>query len=334
MTSPFHVIKADTIFGFLDSGTESGQLYNPRLIANEADNTMLRAIREELRRSERFDFSIAFIGSGALGLLKQALHDFKGRGRIITGSYLDFNSPDVFRELLGLKDIEVLVYPEGQDGFHSKGYVFTQKEGITAIVGSSNLTRNALLLNQEWNLRFSALPDGDVTGQIDLSVAWLPMDGFHLADVELERLGLRGRKGVIQTFDGYGYVNTLRRIREGRDPVVYAPAFERDLEQPIAGALPILKGADLVITEGNYLLDRSDPWNQVGGIVDEIWFVDAGDETRHDRLMKRHVRFGKTPRQASDWIRDVDAPNGVRIRSEIARANRVIDSEGEFAERT
>ncbi len=166
MTSPFHVIKADTIFGFLDSGTESGQLYNPRLIANEADNTMLRAIREELRRSERFDFSIAFIGSGALGLLKQALHDFKGRGRIITGSYLDFNSPDVFRELLGLKDIEVLVYPEGQDGFHSKGYVFTQKEGITAIVGSSNLTRNALLLNQEWNLRFSALPDGDVTGQI------------------------------------------------------------------------------------------------------------------------------------------------------------------------
>lgn len=168
----------------------------------------------------------------------------------------------------------------------------------------------------------------------DLSVAWLPMDGFHLADVELERLGLRGRKGVIQTFDGYGYVNTLRRIREGRDPVVYAPAFERDLEQPIAGALPILKGADLVITEGNYLLDRSDPWNQVGGIVDEIWFVDAGDETRHDRLMKRHVRFGKTPRQASDWIRDVDAPNGVRIRSEIARANRVIDSEGEFAERT
>ncbi len=137
MTSHLHVITADTVFGFLDSSTESEQLFSPRLIANEADNTMLRAIRDELRRSERFDFSIAFIGSGALGLLKQALYDFKGHGRIITGSYLDFNSPDVFRELLGLENVEVFVYPEGREGFHSKGYVFTQREGITAIVGSS-----------------------------------------------------------------------------------------------------------------------------------------------------------------------------------------------------
>ncbi|MFT3943485.1 MAG: DEAD/DEAH box helicase [Ancrocorticia sp.] len=145
---------------------ESEQLFHPRLIINEADNTMLRAIRDELRRSEHFDFSVAFVGTGALGLLKQALYDFKGTGRIITGSYLDFNSPDVFRELLGLENIEVLVHPEDEGGFHAKGYVFRQSESTTAIIGSSNLTRNALLLNKEWNLRFSALPGGDVTRQL------------------------------------------------------------------------------------------------------------------------------------------------------------------------
>ncbi|MFN8048218.1 MAG: nucleoside/nucleotide kinase family protein [Ancrocorticia sp.] len=167
----------------------------------------------------------------------------------------------------------------------------------------------------------------------NLTAAWLPMDGYHLADVELTRLGLLHKKGIIETFDGYGYVNTLRRIREGNDPVVYAPAFERDLEQPIAGALPIATGADLVLTEGNYLLDPSEPWTGVRDLVDEIWFVDAGVETCRARLMARHVRFGKSPQQASDWIDDVDAPNGVRIRTQMARAHRVIDSEGDFAER-
>ncbi|MFT3942290.1 MAG: nucleoside/nucleotide kinase family protein [Ancrocorticia sp.] len=167
----------------------------------------------------------------------------------------------------------------------------------------------------------------------NLTVAWLPMDGYHLADVELTRLGLLHKKGIIETFDGYGYVNTLRRIREGNEPVVYAPAFERDLEQPIAGALPIASGADLVLTEGNYLLDPSKPWTGVRDLVDEIWFVDASSETRRARLMTRHVQFGKSPQQASDWIDDVDAPNGVRIRTQMDRAHRIIDSEGDFAER-
>ena len=101
---------------------------------------MLRAIRNELRRSERFDFSVAFVGTGAIALLKQALLDFDGPGRIITGSYLGFNSPDVFRELLSLENVEVLVYPEEMGAFHAKGYIFSQPDSVTAIVGSSNLT--------------------------------------------------------------------------------------------------------------------------------------------------------------------------------------------------
>lgn len=163
-------IGASTAHGFLDRSVDSEQLYHPRLIANRDGNTMVHAIEEELRRSIEFDFSVAFITPGALGMLKQALRDFTGRATIITSTYLDFNEPDMFRELLTLDGVEVLVHPGDHGGFHSKGYVFTQDGTRSAIVGSSNLTRSALTKNQEWNLRFSALPEGDITYQLQAAI--------------------------------------------------------------------------------------------------------------------------------------------------------------------
>lgn len=163
-------IGAGTAYGFLDRTTDSEHLYHPNLIANRGDNTMIRAIEDELRRSERFDFSVAFITPGALGLLKQALRDFSGRARIITSTYLDFNEPDMFRELLTLDNVDVMIHLGVDGGFHAKGYVFAQDGTLSAIVGSSNLTRYALTRNQEWNLRFSALPEGDITYQLRAAI--------------------------------------------------------------------------------------------------------------------------------------------------------------------
>jgi superfamily II DNA or RNA helicase len=99
-------------------------------------------------------------------LLKQSLLDYRGTGTIITSTYLGFNSPAAFRELLNLKGVDVYVHPDSTAGFHAKGYIFEQEESTTAIVGSSNLTAKALLKNHEWNLRFSALPDGDIVHQL------------------------------------------------------------------------------------------------------------------------------------------------------------------------
>lgn len=155
----------DTTFGFIDKATESTQIFQPLLISNEDENTMLRTVRSELLKSESFVISVAFITTGALGLLKQALLDFRGPGRIVTSTYLNFNSPEVFQELINLEGVEVYVY-DGLAGFHAKGYIFRQAASTTAIVGSSNLTSTALLQNMEWNLRFSALPDGDITEQL------------------------------------------------------------------------------------------------------------------------------------------------------------------------
>jgi superfamily II DNA or RNA helicase len=200
MTFEQSPIGASTAFGFLDRSVPSDQLYHPRLIVNEDENTMLRAIKEEMARSERFAFSVAFINPSALGLLKQDLLDFDGHATIITSTYLDFNEPDMFRELLTLDNVEVLVHPGGAGGFHAKGYVFEQDGSLSAIVGSSNFTRYALTTNKEWNLRFSALPDGDITFQLRDAIAQQRKESEPLTPEWIDRYEkVRQPKGTPET---------------------------------------------------------------------------------------------------------------------------------------
>ena len=170
MISVAHQLTQDNTFGFLDSKVNADQVFQPLLVSNANGNTMLRAIRDEIKRSSHFVFSVAFITPSAIAMLKQAILDYQGSGSIITSTYLGFNSPAAFRELLNLDGIRVYVHPDSVTGFHAKGYIFEQDTNTTAIVGSSNLTERALLMNHEWNLRFSALPTGDIVQQLNLAV--------------------------------------------------------------------------------------------------------------------------------------------------------------------
>ncbi|QNN52417.1 nucleoside/nucleotide kinase family protein [Nocardioides mesophilus] len=155
-------------------------------------------------------------------------------------------------------------------------------------------------------------------------VALVPMDGFHLADAQLDRLGLRERKGAPATFDLHGYLATLRRLH-CRDPdPVYVPAFERDLEQPLAAARVVLPQVRLVVTEGNYLLLREGGWERVRALLDETWYVDVADRLRRERLIARHVRFGKDPAAAAAWVEAVDEPNARLVAAGRTRADRVV----------
>ena len=151
----------------------------------------------------------------------------------------------------------------------------------------------------------------------------LPMDGFHLADVELARLGRLDRKGAIDTFDGYGYLALLQRVRSSTE-IVYAPAFNREIEQPVAGSIPVVPDARLIVTEGNYLLDDDEPWPEVRRTLDEVWFVDVAPDERRRRLTARHIEFGKSPEQAQAWVRDVDDPNAERVERVRHKADLVI----------
>jgi pantothenate kinase len=152
----------------------------------------------------------------------------------------------------------------------------------------------------------------------------LPMDGFHLADAELQRLGRLDRKGAIDTFDAYGYLALLQRIRNQDTEIVYAPAFDRDVEQPVAGSIRVVPDARLIVTEGNYLLDDDVPWPQVRRTLDEVWFIDCAPDERRRRLIARHIEFGKSPEQAQAWVRDVDEANAERIERVRYKADEVV----------
>ena len=150
----------------------------------------------------------------------------------------------------------------------------------------------------------------------------VPMDGFHLANVELARLGRAGRKGAPDTFDSHGYVALLRRLRgQTAEETVYAPEFRREIEEPIAGAIPIFAQAQLLIAEGNYLALDEGGWRHVAPLLDEIWFVDVDPALRMQRLVARHMQFGRSEQAAIEWARSTDEPNARLIESTLPRVH-------------
>jgi pantothenate kinase len=157
--------------------------------------------------------------------------------------------------------------------------------------------------------------------------AHVPMDGFHLSDQELTRLGLLERKGAPETFDVHGYAATLQRLRCPRTAVVYAPGFERTIEQPIAGVVPVYPSATTILTEGNYLLLDRPEWQHVRDQCTEIWYCQQDDELRIKRLIQRHIQFGKTPAEAELWVRTVDEENARLILTTRAHADFVVTLE-------
>ncbi|GGL34566.1 nucleoside/nucleotide kinase family protein [Phycicoccus endophyticus] len=155
-------------------------------------------------------------------------------------------------------------------------------------------------------------------------VAHVPMDGFHLADVELDRLGRLDRKGAPDTYDPAGFGALLRRIHEEREHTVYAPSFDREIEQPVAGAVPVPPSTSLVVTEGNYLLLDRGAWRRARAELDEVWWCDVGPEERRRRLVARHRQFGKSAAAAARWVASVDEPNAEAVSHDVARADLVL----------
>ncbi len=158
-------------------------------------------------------------------------------------------------------------------------------------------------------------------------VTHVPMDGYHLADVELVRLGSLDRKGAPDTFDADGYAALLARLRTDGDVVVYAPAFDRAIEQPVAGSIPVPPSTRLVVTEGNYLLLDRGGWQGVRRHLDEVWFCDVPASERRHRLVRRHMAFGKDERHAVRWVAEVDEVNARLVESTRGRADLVVPAQ-------
>jgi pantothenate kinase len=185
--------------------------------------------------------------------------------------------------------------------------------GITGAPGSGKTTLAAALV-------------GELGRRAGSGATHVPMDGFHLADVELRRLGLTDRKGAPETFDPGGYCALLRRLRNCRADV-WAPAFDREIEQPIAGSIPIPGTTRVIVTEGNYLLLDRGPWAAIRELLDEVWFCELEEAVRLERLVARHERFGKSPAAARAWATGPDQRNAELIMSTRDRADLVLPME-------
>lgn len=152
----------------------------------------------------------------------------------------------------------------------------------------------------------------------------VPMDGFHLANAALDALGRHDRKGAIDTFDAAGYVALVRRLVVADDDVVWAPDFDRRVDEPVAGSIAVPRSTRLVVSEGNYLLDTDAPWSALPDLFTETWACVVDDRVRVDRLVGRHVRHGRDHEAARTWALEVDGANAARVATTVTRASRTV----------
>lgn len=150
------------------------------------------------------------------------------------------------------------------------------------------------------------------------------MDGFHLANAIIEGTKLRDRKGAIDTFDVGSFLSLLERLRRNDEDVIYAPAYRRGLEEPIAASIAVPNSARYVLVEGNYLLATQGSWAKVRTYLHEAWFVETPPETRIPRLIKRHIASGMEPAAAAAWANGPDETNAQFIESTKAGADLII----------
>jgi pantothenate kinase len=148
----------------------------------------------------------------------------------------------------------------------------------------------------------------------------VPMDGFHLANAALDTLGRRDRKGAIDTFDAAGYVELVRRLT-ATDGTVWAPDFDRRVDEPVAGSIAVPPETVLVVSEGNYLLDQTVPWRELPDLFTETWACVVDDSVRIDRLVGRHMRHGRDHEAARQWAVEVDGVNAERVTADLHRAS-------------
>ncbi|HEY3533963.1 MAG TPA: nucleoside/nucleotide kinase family protein [Pedococcus sp.] len=163
----------------------------------------------------------------------------------------------------------------------------------------------------------AAAADRRLTGRL----AHVPMDGFHLSNAALEELDLRGRKGAPDTFDTASYAAVLAAVRDSPRRVVTAPAFDHAVGEPTVDALVVPVAADVVVTEGNYLLLDEPAWQPVRATLDEVWFCALADEVRRARLVQRHVAAGRDPHDAKAWVERSDEANARLVSATAARAD-------------
>ncbi|MEU4996622.1 nucleoside/nucleotide kinase family protein [Streptomyces sp. NPDC021622] len=158
--------------------------------------------------------------------------------------------------------------------------------------------------------------------------AYLPLDGFHLSNAQLERLSLTSRKGSEPSFDVRGYVELLGRVLDDTGADIYVPDYDRTLHEPVAARHRVPPAARLVVTEGNYLACDLPGWRTARELMGECWYVQTPGEVRQPRLLERQLAGGRTSDEARAWVETNDDPNGDLVERSRHRCDRTLSTLG------
>ncbi|MFF4651223.1 nucleoside/nucleotide kinase family protein [Streptomyces sp. NPDC001380] len=158
----------------------------------------------------------------------------------------------------------------------------------------------------------------------DGAAAYVPLDGFHLSTSRLEQLGLTDRKGSPPSFDAHGYAALLRRIAGAPPHTVHVPDYDRALHEPVAARHTVEPHCRLVVTEGNYLALDGPGWRDARALLHALWYVDAPDGLREERLRARHRGNGSSPERAAARVSGNDRPNGEQVKAARSRCDRTV----------
>ena len=190
---------------------------------------------------------------------------------------------------------------------------------LLGIAGAPGAGKSTLAVRLVSTLRERLGPD---------AAAYVPMDGFHLSNAQLDRLGLASRKGSAPSFDVWGYLALLRRLRApGPAEPIYVPDYDRTLHEPVAARHLVTPETRLIVTEGNYLASGAaggPGWSEVREQLDALWFLATPDAVRDTRLLARQRAGGLDPAAARAWVDGNDHPNGDLVKSHLAPDVRVI----------
>ena len=185
----------------IDRSQYQGNLaYESQFISNDPTKgtKVLSVIESGLKNCKEFYISVAFITMSGLAPLLQVLKELERReipGKILTTDYLNFSEPRALKKLSELKNLEVRLYEtSGQkEGFHTKGYIFKKEELYQIIIGSSNMTQQALTINKEWNTKIVSLKQGGIAQDVlgEFNDLWNSSKTKYLTQEVLEQYKLR-----------------------------------------------------------------------------------------------------------------------------------------------
>ena len=156
--------------------------------------------------------------------------------------------------------------------------------------------------------------------------AVLPMDGFHLDNETLQARGLLARKGAVETFDANGFCAAIRTIVE-EGGAQHMPGFDRDEDRVIPNQIHIAEEAQVIVTEGNYLLLDQSPWRELRPMFAASVFVKAPIEVLRDRLLERWLDQNLSQQEAQKRVTNNDLPNALHVLSRSVYADLFVEHE-------